>query len=129
MLYKFEAVITEEDFDAMRAVDLTGSQAEADLTWIDVGQPKQEEKPKGGSLAKSAGQMCAELMFQKFLALKYYPDWAGATKGLSFTEIAAHVLRHICNVQSRAELDSNKEAAQRFHKLMREYREWLERQA
>lgn len=84
----------------------------------DFEQPKEEEKPKGGPLSKSAAQMCENLNFEDFLLRKFYPN------GGSTTESAADLLRRHCQITSRAELDHNPQAAKRFHELMREYREW-----
>lgn len=83
-------------------------------------QPKEEEK-KGGPLAKSAAQMCAYPVFIKFMEEKYM--------GVGTEEDTAHLIRELCKIKSRSELDHNPEAAKRFHELMRQYREWNEGKA
>jgi len=49
---------------------------------------------------------CKESAFQRFL---HVPDEA----------TAAHSVRAICEVKSRGEIDSNAEAAKRFHQFIR----------
>lgn len=89
----------------------------------DFEQPKEEEKPKGGPLSKSAAQMCEHQMFQSFVKDRFWSIWKDIDCDYDSTA-AAETLRHICGVESRAELDHNPQAAKRFHELMREYREW-----
>lgn len=69
-------------------------------------QRQPEEKPKGGELARLAGQFCQQPEFWKF---------AGVT---SSTEAAAWV-RHICHIKSRAELDHDADAEHIFHTEIR----------
>ena len=73
--------------------------------------------PKGGALAKLAGQWCNDPVFAEWLFLEQ-----------------GYVLRHeegdpafcrryilgVCRIQSRAELDHNPQAAAAFHTLIRE---------
>ena len=66
---------------------------------------------KGGKLAQDAAIICATAEFQRFL-------------GVATEEIAAEYVRVFCNVESRAELDHNPKAADRFASLMRSYRAW-----
>lgn len=84
--------------------------------------PVQQEK-KGGPLSQSAAQICENEQFRRFLLDKYSERFSASTC-LSDAEEAAQVLRIICRIQSRAELDHNPEAAKRFQELMKEYREW-----
>ena len=75
--------------------------------------PTAYEKPKGGLLARLAGQLCAEEKFQSWMCVE---TEAGAAK----------LVREICVVDSRAELDHNEMAAERFHTQIRKpYVEWL----
>ena len=64
------------------------------------------EKPKGGPLAKLAGMWCNDPEFLK---------WFEATDASD----AAEGIRVLCEIESRAELDSNPEAAEKFHRLIR----------
>ena len=84
--------------------------------------PVIQEK-KGGPLSKSAAQMCENPMFQAFAKDRYDLVWPAGIPQLHANG-AAIVVRAVCNVASRSELDHNPEAAKRFHELMREYREW-----
>lgn len=86
-------------------------------------QPVKQEKPKGGPLSKSAAQMCESTVFQEFLLRKYNELWSDSTC-LSDEAETIVVLRKICNVKSRAELDHSEPAAKRFHELMREFNAW-----
>jgi hypothetical protein len=81
------------------------------------------EKVKGGELARRAGIVCGERAFQTFLELnKQVP---GTTRvHVPDAENAAMILRRLCGVQSRAELDHNGEGAIRFNTIMSEYRNW-----
>lgn len=70
---------------------------------------------KGGPLARLAGQLCQQPEFW---------DFAG---GAESAEEAAQWVRRTCGVKSRAELDTNPDAAYRFHNLVRipfAYREY-----
>lgn len=64
------------------------------------------QKPKGGALARLAGQLCQQQRFQRFA-------------DVSNAEEAADWIRHLCGVESRAELDHNPAAAKRFHDEIR----------
>ncbi|WP_454752200.1 hypothetical protein [Cupriavidus necator] len=66
------------------------------------------------TLARTAGILGGNAEFRRFLAERYPEAWAqfGA---LCDTERAAAVVRAVCGIASRSELDSNPAAAQRFH--------------
>ena len=65
-----------------------------------------EEKPKGGPLAKLAGQICQQEAFQTWLCVESADE-------------AAESIRSMCCIDSRAELDHNEAAANLFHKNIR----------
>lgn len=67
---------------------------------------EQKEKPKGGELAKLAGQLCNNPSFQQM-------------NGVDSAEAAADVIRYTCGIKSRAELDHDLGAAEIFHKEFR----------
>lgn len=73
--------------------------------------PPSGDKPKGGELARLAGQLCQNPEFQAFV-----PEQA---ESLSGEDNAAAWIRKVCEVTSRADLDHNPEAATRFHDLVR----------
>ncbi len=87
-------------------------------------QPKsapQTERKTGGPLARLAGLWCAEEAFADWLA-DTYPDQFNAALGKSGGDIegaAAHLVRWLCNVESRADLDHDPVAAELFHDLVR----------
>ena len=71
------------------------------------------EKPKGGALSKLAGVWCNDPEFQSWL-------WEAADyPGEPNPDLCAAVIRNWCRVDSRAELDHDEEAAERFHRLIR----------
>lgn len=84
------------------------------------------EKPKGGVLARLAGQWCNTQAFWDFL-LREHEYTVGNEPD------AAKTLYELCGIASRAELDHNPSAADKFHKLIRvpfmEYQRALERMA
>lgn len=77
----------------------------------DMGNPITE-KPKGGPLAKLAGMWCNDPEFWAWLTL--------SNKGrCQCADDAAECLYAICEVDSRAELDHDEEAAEIFHREIR----------
>jgi len=81
----------------------------------DIGFPITE-KPKGGALAKLAGRWCADPEFWRWVnSVAPFGDGYGVNS----EEDASEFVRDMCEIDSRAELDSNPEAAQRFHTLLR----------
>lgn len=80
------------------------------------------ERGKGGSICKLAAIFCGDTEFHDFL--KSTLRWAGN----DFTSIdAAQIVRDTCHITSRAELDSNPDAAAIFHRDFRlPYQRWLQ---
>ena len=60
------------------------------------------------SLAATAALLCANPRFQAHI-------------GVDSSEAAADHVRRVCGVSSRRELDSNNQAAERFHELRRRF--------
>lgn len=84
------------------------------------------DTPKGGELARLAGILCNDEDFQQWLdvvAAESLP--ALDVDGMESHERAAHYIRQLCGVASRAELDHNEAAAAIFHEKIR--KPWLER--
>lgn len=80
----------------------------------------EREKVKGGELCKLAAMFCNEPKFRDWLRLTYDPLPQTA-------EDAATIIRNVCKIESRAELDHNEAAAQRFHSHFRlPYRDHLD---
>lgn len=69
---------------------------------------------KGRSLAKGAAILCGKPAFQRFLAQEL-------NETIESPERAALVVRTICQVKSRAELDHNAEAARTWRALVRAF--------
>lgn len=78
------------------------------------------DKPKGGQLAKLAGMWCDEPKFW---------DWINTLDGWILIEDENEAKCYVyekCEIGSRAELDNNPEAAEKFHNLIRiPYSEYL----
>ena len=91
--------------------------------------PTRPQTAKGGALARLAGQLCREPAFVEWLRDHEPQQWRVEEERLAAMdeaptnadeEVAAMVIRSLCGVQSRAELDSNAKAAQQFHLMIRE---------
>ena len=72
----------------------------------------EQEKPKGGALAKLAGQFCNDTDFWSFLEDHHAVQYASLTPP---GDVAAEFIRSKCGIQSRADLDHNREAAEIFN--------------
>lgn len=82
--------------------------------------PAEQTKAKGGELARLAGMWCNDPLFREWLA--------SIETGyvLRTPEDIASVIRLMCGVESRAELDNNEDAEEKFHRLIRiPYAHWL----
>lgn len=72
----------------------------------------KEEKLKGGELARMAGVFCKDLTFLSFANVHSENE-------------AKIMICHTCGIESRAELDHNPIAANKFHELFRKpFNEW-----
>ena len=69
---------------------------------------------KGGALARLAGQLCNDPEFWEFLTRQF-----SLTVQCGDNETAAEIVREVCEVESRADLDWHTDAAQRFHEKIR----------
>jgi hypothetical protein len=77
-------------------------------------QSQSQDKPKGGPLARLAGQWCNLPEFQ---------EWCEC----STPDSAAIWIRDTCDVQSRADLDHNGAAAEAFNREIREpFMKWCD---
>jgi hypothetical protein len=85
----------------------------------DTPKPQEADKPKGGTLAQSAGVLCDTDLFQTYVVSKTDPE-----AGLSRSQWAADYIRSFCRVNSRADLDHSPTAKQLFAQLMADYRDW-----
>ena len=79
------------------------------------------DKPKGGQLARLAGMWCSDWKFYDWIESKLE-----CNKGAISENDARVYIISKCNIESRAELDNDPEAADKFHRLIREpYSEYL----
>ncbi|QEA10874.1 hypothetical protein [Bordetella phage vB_BbrS_PHB09] len=79
---------------------------------------------KGGDLARLAGMLCQQALFQRWVSVVAGP----APQGVSAQDHAAEFVRLRCRVDTRAQLDHDARAAWRFHQWVRRpYRMWAER--
>ena len=76
------------------------------------------EQPKGGERARWCGMRCQEPEFQRWIQEAYLQQWEAAP-GATPATWAASVIRAVCSVESRAELDNDSAAAERFDRLIR----------
>jgi hypothetical protein len=79
-----------------------------------------KETAKGGELAKLAGRLCADPKFQEWVIehLATMKPPRGEDR-LPPGESAAIIVRRVCGIASRAELDHNEDAAVIFHERIR----------
>jgi hypothetical protein len=120
------------DLEAFRAMTVRkGNQSGQRLAavLVEIGDDEQPvrqpepEKPKGGALAKLAGMLCDDPEFSKFLTHQFALEVACES-----AVGAAEVIREVCEIESRADLDWHTDAANRFHSLIRgPWIKWRER--
>jgi hypothetical protein len=98
--------------------------AKLDLSVAKAATDAPASKPKKSwdelSLAQQAGILCDDPRFAKFLEENYTGSWERLKR-----DAAAFVREYCCDIQSRAELDTNKDAGQYFIALEKLYRAWL----
>lgn len=85
----------------------------------DADDDADEQKPPR-PLSQIAGMLCGVGSFQQFI-LENSKDWDHRPT----SDEAAVWLRTVCGVESRAELNTNQIAAQRFVKIRADYNAWL----
>lgn len=78
-----------------------------------------DAKPKGGEIAKWLGIRCADPDFQEYIAHRAFETQI-AVQDITGPDACAKAVRQICEVESRAELDNDQAAADRFHDRIRE---------
>lgn len=79
---------------------------------------KQDEpRPTGGQNSRWVALRCKEQVFWDFLNSRSFDGIR--TEKVSNEEEAAHLVRNVCGVASRAELDTDAVAEQRYHNLIR----------
>lgn len=114
-----------EPGDAEQAFKLLGMPGNPiAIARLAVGTPTPQpepEAPKGGPLAKLAGQWCASRDFADWLADVYGDTFrdALAVKHGDIAEACAVMVRFLCAIESRAMLDHDEQAERLFHARIR----------
>ena len=72
------------------------------------------EKPKGGPLSELAGMWCNDPEFWAWINRDHGPMWI-----VENIDGAAMFVRDMCRISSRAKLDHDEIAAEKFHRLIR----------
>ena len=78
----------------------------------------EPERLKGGMAAKWLALRCAEPAFQSWLAGNFPAAWM-SVPGDGEAKVAANVIRAVCSVESRAQIDNDEAANERFQRLIR----------
>lgn len=91
---------------------------------LKVEAEKDPNALKGGELAKLAGILCGDEQFQEWLLAHHAHTGSSIPNHVDASEATAIIVRRICGVTSRAELDHNQGAAAIFHEQIR--KPWLE---
>lgn len=89
--------------------------------------PPKPAHPKGGHLAREAGILCNDRAFQRQIELDYPRLWGEALAlydAGDLAKCAADVVRRVCGVNSRAELDHDIDAANKFKSCF--WHKWIE---
>lgn len=89
--------------------------------------PETTAPPKGGELAKLAGILCNDPDFQLWIVAEHCFHAEAVAADLKPADAAAEIVRMVCEVKSRAELDNDDGAAARFHQRIR--KPWRDRSA
>ena len=79
----------------------------------------EAEKPKGGERAKLAARLGQSADFRQWMLDTFPSTAAKAPPDMTDTQAAAFMVRQICGVKSRADLDTDKAAGNRFDTAIR----------
>lgn len=111
----------KDEWDELNTRGLKGMVLEADCEITHEAEPPP--KPKGEEKARMAGMLCKQADFQEYaewaLSFKNYPH--GDASG---EKMAADLIYEVCGIKSRAELDHNKDAADKFYKMYEKFMNW-----
>jgi hypothetical protein len=96
---------------------------------IAEGQPRikatERDTPTGGTLSKSAAQVCDTPAFQRFAWFNQTGNDEAPPADYGSGD-AAEFMRETCAVRSRANLDHDKRAAESFREMMAAFRQYLD---
>ena len=85
---------------------------------------KERRKFEDLKRSQQAGMLCAEKRFQAFLREVHRVNFLSSFGSTEGERIAATYVRKRCNVNSRSQFDTNKEAAAKWDALQSEYVQW-----
>lgn len=113
----------DEDFAFFRSLPAGDEASVWDMVLVElsdddevVDQKAREriESLTGGPKSQKAGRMCADIQFQRFVAVR-----TGLAKGaLASADACADYIRRRCHISSRAQLDHEPDAWERFKKFI-----------
>lgn len=83
-----------------------------------IAAPKTTRLTKGGKLSREAAMLCQAGSFWKFMEEQAMGKAENADK-------AADLLKAECNIESRAELDHDADAAARYRQIKSSYDAWM----
>lgn len=123
-------VILELPIEALTdVVALLGAPVPGNEVWVAIARLRPDTQPqkaledqKRGTLAQQAGILCNDPAFRRYLAE------AGDSRDFAMLDLdmAADAVRDHCGVNSRADLDRDETAAQRFRDLRADFKIWLQ---
>lgn len=120
MFYGRRVLVTLTDIEAPFGLIEGGDTAQESLPDADAGSRTKGVASGRNGLSRSAAMVCQDRRFQQFIGVTLeLPEPCSE-------ERAAQYMRDFCGVASRAELDSNRQAAAVFGDLMSSYRSWVE---
>lgn len=96
------------------AVARLKAQPQIEGTADDIGDEPQRQRP----LSQVAAILCTIATFRRFLSERFNRTVAG-------DEEAADLVREICRIKSRRELDTDDHAASAFRGMRADYRNWM----
>jgi hypothetical protein len=91
-------------------------------------RPVKKPKDNPHKLSQQAAMICNDVSFHVFLKEKFLTKWDASSfvqASMDENEIAAHVVRSLCGIASRSNLDTDKNAADLWRDLKAEYEAWL----
>jgi hypothetical protein len=89
---------------------------------IRTASQKTADKPKGGAWAQWLGVRCSEPLFREWIEIEFEETWRAVcleSPAVGPVQWAAEVVRRVCEVDSRALIDNDPAAAQRFQERIR----------
>lgn len=89
------------------------------IVLVEMNDNETAKPPANHKLAQQAGILCGEPSFRKFLA-KYSENGMPPDE-----EEAPAIVRELCGVKSRSELDTSQDASRQWHSLKGEYEAWM----